>query len=170
MKFLIYLSLFVALAMNEAKAQLIIVTDEKSVNITESTLLQFEDNNSKGIILPANTTTSTEVTNGTFMFDQTDAKVKMYENNSWIDLSDTGDKSSIITNSSTDNGEGVIVGSEKTDAKGILVLESTDKAMVLPRVNDVVNDIISPYPGLMCYDITSKTIAFFDGKVWNFWK
>ena len=56
------------------------------------------------------------------------------------------------------------------DSKGILVLESTDKAMVLPRVNDVVNDIISPYPGLMCYDITSKTIAFFDGKVWNYWK
>jgi len=86
------------------------------------------------------------------------------------DRSDTGDKSSIITNSSKDNGEGVIVGSEKTDAKGILVLESTDKAMVLPRVNDVVNDIISPYPGLMFYDITSKTIAFFDGKVWNFLK
>ena len=53
MKFLIYLSLFVALAMNEAKAQLIIATDEKSVNTTESTLLQFEDNNSKGIILVA---------------------------------------------------------------------------------------------------------------------
>ena len=51
------------------------------------------------------------------------------------DRSDTGDKSSIITNSSKDNGEGVIVGSEKTDAKGILVLESTDKAIVLPRID-----------------------------------
>lgn len=170
MKSYLYSILFIVLAMNETNAQVIIATEKNTVNTTESTLIQFEDNNSKGIILPANTSKTNKITNGTFIFDQIDSKVKMYENNNWIDLSDTGDKSTIIINSSTDNGDGVIIGAEKSDADGVLVLESNDKALVLPRIDNAVTDIISPYPGLICYDKTSKTIAIFDGKVWNFWK
>lgn len=170
MKLYLYLFLFVSFITNKTNAQLIIATDKNTVNTTESTLVQFQDNDTKGIILPANTTTPINVSNGTFLFDQSENKVKMYENESWVDLSDTGDHSTIVSNNSFDSGEGVIIGADTSIVDGVLVLESTNKALVLPRVNDPVVNVISPYPGMICYDTKSKTIAIFDGKLWNFWK
>ena len=170
MKKYIYVFLFITLVMNEAKAQFIIATNESAVLSNQSTLMQFQDNDTRGIILPANINAQTSPTNGTFILDQSDKKVKMFENNSWVNLSEEGELSSLITNNSTDNGEGVIVGADSSNAEGVLVLESDDKALVLPRINDPVTNVNSPYPGMIAYDTKSKTIAIFDGKVWNFWK
>ena len=156
--------------MNEAKAQFIIATNESAVLSNQSTLMQFQDNDTRGIILPANINAQTSPTNGTFILDQSDKKVKMFENNSWVNLSEEGELSSLITNNSTDNGEGVIVGADSSNAEGVLVLESDDRALVLHRINDLVTNVNSPYPGMIAYDTKSKTIAIFDGKVWNFWK
>src|SRR5690606_40358244 len=44
----------------------------------------------------------------------------------------------------------VIIGAESSDADGILVLESEDKAMVLPMVEDT-DSILNPAPGMMVY-------------------
>jgi len=170
MKKSITILLFTLFFINITNAQIIIGTDINNITSTTSSLIQFQDNNSKGIILPANTQTPTSPTNGTFLYDQTDQKVKMYENNSWVNLSDIGDNSSLVKNVSDDNGDGIILGANSSSARGVLVLESSEKALVLPRVNDPVATVISPYPGMICYDTTSKTIAIFDGKKWNFWK
>ena len=169
MKKYIYLFLFV-LVINKANAQLIIATDNNNVKQTESTLIQFEDGYTKGIILPANTQVTTNPTNGSFTFDQSDRKVKMYENDQWVSLTPTGDSGAILTINSNDNGEGVIVGAETSTAEGVLVLESDDRALVLPRIDNPVVNVNSPYPGMIAYDTTSKTIAIFDGKLWSFWK
>lgn len=139
-----------------------------------NTILDFEESTTNGIILPAVNTAPTGLdamnNGGTFAFDLTDSKVKMYENGVWVELSDVGEKTALLTNSSDEVGDGVIIGAETTTAKGVLVLESDKDAMILPKVNQPEINVKSPYPGMICYDTASKTVAIFDGKVWNYWK
>ena len=107
------------------------------------------------------------------MFDKSDNKLKMYENNSWISLSDmTGNSSSIMANTTAEisSNSGVIIGSDNSAAKGVLVLESADKAMVLPWIQNPHINVKNPYPGMMCYDTSSRSLAVYDGSVWNYWK
>lgn len=141
----------------------------------ESTLLEFEDSatNTLGIILPSVLDASTiTVQNGTFLFDVATKKVRMFENSSWIDLSIVGDDSNLIIDPSNENtnSTGVIIGSETTTTPGVLVLEATDKAMVLPKIENPHLTVKSPYAGMMCYDTASKSLAIFDGINWNYWK
>lgn len=142
-----------------------------------STILDFnEGNNTRGIILStvnnvsnALATSSTN-NNGTFLLDKSDNKIKMYENNVWVALSGVGDSSQAFINPSAEIGEGLIIGSETTQSKGVLVLESDNKAMILPKIANPHTTVKSPYPGMICYDTVSKALAVFDGKVWNYWK
>ena len=138
-----------------------------------STVLDFNNasGNTKGLILPATSGLPTgTLVNGTFVFDVTDNKVKVYENDVWKPLSDAGNSSAVVANNSAEVGKGVIIGASSSTADGVLVLESTDKAMVLPQIATPHVNVKSPYPGMMCYDTTSKTLAIFDGSVWNYWK
>lgn len=145
----------------------------KTAVVGSNTLLDFDQSptNSKGIILPAVTNaTNVALTNGTFVFDVNTKKVRMVENNVWKDLSDAGNTSNLISNTSNDVGNGVIMGAETSAATGILVLEATDKAMILPKITNPHLTVKSPYAGMMCYDTVSKTLAVFDGTNWNYWK
>lgn len=137
--------------------------------------------NEKGIILPAvgSSPTYTVVSpttnnpnNGTFVFDRNLKKVRMYENGTWKDLSDgTGnDIPSAMVNASNEVGKGVIIGAQSSSAKGVLVLESTNKAMILPHIKNPHTTVKSPYPGMMCYDTVSNSLAVYDGTRWNYWK
>lgn len=163
---------------------------KQSVN-GNSTILDFEGNtltnspsdqnttNDKGIILPAvgsssnytivNPTTNNP-NNGTFIFDKTLSKVRMFENGQWKDLSEEGDSSKVLNNVSPEKGKGVIIGSTTTTAKGVLVLESTNKAMILPHIKNPDQTVKSPYPGMMCYDTATNSLAVYDGINWNYWK
>lgn len=139
----------------------------------KSTVLDFDNvsGNTKGLILPATSGFPTgTLVNGTLIFDLTDNKVKVYENDTWKSLSDTGNSSAVITNNSAESGKGVIMGEASSAADGVLVLESQDKAMILPKVATPHLSVKNPYPGMICYDTTSKTLAIFDGSVWNYWK
>lgn len=142
-----------------------------------STLLDFDNSTSniKGIILPAVENTPlglNENNNGTFLYDRTLQQVRMYENNDWVDLTDPGNSSTVQVNTSIENnqGQGVIIGSNTSNAKGILILESIDKALILPKINRPHENVKSPYPGMMCYDTESKSLAVFDGTNWSYWK
>ncbi|MCU7617548.1 hypothetical protein NZ698_10095 [Chryseobacterium sp. PBS4-4] len=145
-----------------------------------STLLDFNNvsGNTKGIILPAVNNVNDALASipsnnhGTFVFDKSENKVKMYENGTWKDLSNAGSSSQIITNSSSEISslQGTIIGSNTSNAKGILVLESTNKAVTLPQIANPHLNVINPYPGMMCYDTTSKSLAVYDGSTWNYWK
>lgn len=145
-----------------------------------SAILEFDNSsvNTKGIILPAvdNLTkvlaTDPVENNGTFLFDRTDDKVKMYEGNKWVSLSDAGSEAKITPNTSAENAsnQGAIIGADASLARGVLVLEAAKKAVILPWIQNPHTAVKSPYPGMMCYDTASRTLAVFDGVVWNYWK
>lgn len=138
-----------------------------------STILDFDNvpGNTKGLILPATSgLPNGTLVNGTLIFDIADNKVKVYENDTWKSLSDAGNSSMVAVNNSAESGKGVIMGDAASTADGVLVLESQDKAMILPKVATPHLSVKSPYPGMVCYDTTSKTLAIFDGLVWNYWK
>lgn len=145
----------------------------KQVVDGSSTVLDFNNvtGNTKGLILPATSGIPTgSLVNGTFVFDVTDSKVKVYENDVWKSLSDTGNSAAVVTNNSAELGKGVVMGASSSTADGVLVLESPDKAMILPQIAVPHTNVKNPYPGMMCYDTASKTLAVFDGAVWNYWK
>ncbi|SEH30343.1 hypothetical protein [Chryseobacterium culicis] len=125
-----------------------------------------------GIILPVVEVlpTGAAATNGTFLLDKTDLTIKMRQNDLWVPLSDPGSLTGTMPNTSAETGSGVIIGAASSPAQGVLVLESTSKALVLPKVNDPAANMKSPVAGTICYDTVSKTIAVFDGLNWSFWK
>lgn len=146
----------------------------KEVLESDSAVLDFDNTagNTKGLILPATSGLPSDesLANGTFVFDVTDNKVKVYENNTWKPLTDAGDSSSLSVNDSDDSGNGVIIGASASSAEGVLVLESDTKAMILPKIASPHIHVKNPYPGMICYDTASKTLAVFDGSVWSYWK
>lgn len=148
-------------------------------------LLDFASGTTKGIILPAVESLPTIPANGTFLFDARPAekKIKMFENGAWVNLSGIGNTNNLVPYSGTvDNAKQTIIGSKTTKVldgsgnyvdgivSGVLVLESPNKAMVLPKVSNPHLTVKSPYPGMMCYDTVRKAVAVFDGSVWNYWK
>lgn len=140
-----------------------------------STLLDFEDSasNTRAIILPAVNSAPTGLTsnnNGTFIFDKSDLKLKMFENGMWKNLSDAGNAAGATSNSGSELGQGITIGAPFSNAKGVLVLESSDKAMILPKISNPHINVKSPHVGTMCYDTVSKSLAVFDGLKWNYWK
>lgn len=136
-----------------------------------SGLLDFVDSTTKGIILPQveDSSTMTTVTPGTLVFDGTTSKVQYFDG-AWKDLSlNTGVTPILPTSSEANPNQGVIVGSDTSLARGVLILEASDKALILPKVIDPVTNVKSPYAGMMCYDPVKKVIAVFNGSEWNFW-
>ena len=146
-----------------------------------SVSLEFGTGN-KGILLPWVTgfSTVTGAVNGTLVYNTTDKKVYVKYASGWKDLSvdATGTTVDPITNvdgltlqNSLDDLDTAKVSiGTPTSTPGILVLEDTNKAMVLPKVASPHLTIINPAPGMMAYDTTSKQLAVFNGTVWSFWK
>lgn len=133
-------------------------------------ILDFASGTSKGIILPAVEILPAVPANGTFVYHKNDQKVKMFENGVWVNLSDVGDNTAILPYNGTATSKQTIIGATSTAAAGALVLESTSKALILPKVASPHLNVPSPYPGMMCYDTDAKALAVFDGAVWNYWK
>jgi hypothetical protein len=136
-----------------------------------SGILDFQAGTTNGIILPRvlNTENMILTQPGTLVFDLETSKVK-YFNGAWFDLSDkTGSNPALI--SGTDiSPTGVIIGATSSDATGVLILESSSKALILPKITDPVNNVKSPEAGMMCYDPSKKLICVYNGSEWFFWK
>lgn len=142
-------------------------------NVTgASTIMDFDDSpgNTKGLILPSVKTLPQSPANGNFVFDTNDGVVKMYEDDQWVELTEDGSTVDVIHNSSDEIGGGIIIGSDSSPADGILVLESPNKAIILPKVENPHLNMKSPYPGTICYDTVLKAVAVFDGSKWYYWK
>lgn len=169
----IYISIFLSLSSITSFAQ--VAMGKTNVNGTQ-TILDFEDSssNTKGIILPAVSTlptvSATTTANGTFLFDKNDFRIKVKENGSWKILSDTGSGTNLVTNSSAETSGKAIIGSNASNANGVLVLESTNKAVIFPKIANPHSSVQNPYPGMICYDTVSKSLAVFDGTRWSYWK
>jgi len=175
MKKIIYTTLF-CLSVHFASAQ--VALGGKTSVEGNNTILDFNNiaGNTRGIILSAVESAPTSLNsanNGTFLFDRTDKKVKMYEKNMWVDLSDEGTITTALianTNTTPEKDGSVIIGAESSSAKGVLILQSPNKAMILPKIENPHTNVKSPYPGMICYDTASKSLAVFDGSVWNYWR
>lgn len=146
-----------------------------TTTVNTKAILEF-GSEEKGIILPWVTSAGAVVSpsGGTLIFDSNDKKVKYFNSNtnSWIDMSIT---SGAVDTSIQDNyleqslRFKAIIGNTTTSKIGVLVLESADKALVLPKVDDVTLNFPNPEPGTIVYDSSRKKIAVYNGLVWAFW-
>lgn len=151
-----------------------------------SVLLEFANDNNKGIIVPYVRTlpTGSALVGGAIILDATNAtfaRMKFYNGTAWVDLS--GQDGNLVSpidyltaqpdavTAPETLGSKTIIGAPSSTADGVLVLESDTKAMVLPIVADVQN-IPSPSPGMMVYvnKTGAKRLAVFNGSKWSFWK
>lgn len=162
-------------------AQVIIGDAVGTAATKTSVLLEFANTNNKGIIVPYVRTlpAAAAANEGTILLDAstaTTARMRYSNGTSWVDLS--GQDANITTELSgqpstsvVETGAKSIIGATSSAADGVLVLESTTKAMVLPIVTDV-NNIPSPSPGMMVYvnKASAKRLAVYNGSKWSFWK
>lgn len=170
------------LLFNLGYSQVIIGDAVGTVPATQKTsvLLEFAANQNKGIILPCVKTlpSGANLTEGTLLLDAstpTSAKVMFY-NGSWQNLSsaNTSNVTTYLTNQPNlpeVSSAKTIIGASSSLADGVLVLESTNKAMVLPMVTDT-NNIPDPAPGMMVYinKTGAKRLAVYNGNKWTYWK
>ncbi|SDI39022.1 hypothetical protein [Chryseobacterium jejuense] len=135
-------------------------------------LLDFAVNTTKGILLPIVETLPADASEGTLLMDKNDKILKMKVESAWVPLSDPGSIAGVVfnTNAEITGQNRIIMGSSTTNAPGVLVLESSNKSLILPKIADPHINVKSPYPGMICYDTVSKTMAVFDGLKWSYWK
>lgn len=180
-KFVFCLSAFACLTF----AQVAIGKTEPITLTNDSVLLEFGDE-AKGIIVPQ-VTDAPGAVGGTFIFNSVDKVLEVWEgrnnngNGGWTDL--TKDTNVIpvsvgashgFSNSSPEllvsTATGVIIGASATDKPGALVLESTTKALVLPKVVNPHLNIKGAIAGTIVYDATSDMLSLYDGVKWSYWK
>lgn len=153
-----------------------VIIGSKQQFISSSSILEFPDNDTRGIVLPkVSSTLVVNPENGTLILDTVDKKVKYYKGDgAWEDLSvNNGD---VLDLSKQDalkeiKDAGTIISNDITEnINGVLVLDSTSKALVLPRVENPHLNIISPPAGTIVFDTKSKMLCIFNGKEWAFWE
>lgn len=141
----------------------------KEILSNESVLLEF-GTDSKGILLPSVQSVA-EASPGTFIFNTVVQSVQVLEGTEWKNL--TNENQAIVhsfSNTGTDVGEGVIIGAETSSKKGVLILESTTQAMVLPQVFEPHLNINGAIAGTIVYDTSCDMLAVYDGVNWSYWK
>lgn len=153
----------------------------KSSVSTNSVSLEFGDQH-RGLLLPWVDKTDDVVgaVNGTMVYTLNDKKVKVKYASGWKDLSVNTEGTTIdpvtfvdgaaIQNTTDENSTAKVSIGTPSSTPGILVLEDTDKAMILPKVADPNRNIVNPSPGMMVYDTTKKLLAVFNGSVWSYWR
>ncbi len=138
-------------------------------------ILDFGTDGDKGILLPRVLSISGAVP-GTLYFDTADSKVK-FQGSSLIDLSvkgvaqenefdTTAEGYANLTEEAT--SQGTVIGTEETGVPGVLVLDSVEHALILPKVSSFSN-IGDPEAGMIVYDQTTQLFCVYDGEKWAFW-
>ena len=147
----------------------------EKTNVDGSGILDFPMNTKKGIILPSvtNSLNMTPVTRGTLVYDATTKNVQYYDG-SWKSLNffgTAGTPRTLLPGNDLPNVKvGVIIGSTTSAAEGVLILESSTKALILPKVENPATTVIGPVAGMMCYDPVKNIMAIYNGTDWTFWK
>ncbi|MDO5615407.1 MAG: hypothetical protein Q4G16_04395 [Cruoricaptor ignavus] len=155
-------------------AQVIIGTG-KTAPSNNFVSLEFGTEN-KGIVLPmvSQTDINPQSVNGTFIFDPVAKEVMFLKNNVWTSLSNKAGKDNPINlnnqNMKSENENAKVSIGKPSSIPGILVLEDTDKAMILPLVSEPHKNIINPTAGTLAYDTKNQMLVVFNGTQWSFWK
>ncbi len=146
--------------------------------LTNSSILLEFGSEPKGIILPQ-VNAPTLAAGGTFIFDAADKSVKVKEekNNTfenWTNLTQNSVQGKLhsFSNAGVDfsGNNGVIIGKDSSLKPGVLVLESTTKALVLPKVSNPQTSMKGSIAGTIVYDTDSGMLAVYDGSTWSYWK
>ncbi|WDF46052.1 hypothetical protein PQ459_14220 [Chryseobacterium sp. KACC 21268] len=162
---------------NSINGQVIFGDNVGTATDKTSVLMEFANAGNKGLILPYITDKTGLTTPGSLILNATvptAAKIEYYNGSAWVDLSvQTADVSSYLALQliAKENANAkVVIGSPSSPADGILVLESSTKAMVLPIVSSY-QDIVNPAPGMMVLINNGgiKTLAVYNGNQWSFW-
>ena len=173
-------SIFLLGSIALSNAQVIIGDAAGTATNKTSVLLEFAKGSgtgNRGIVLPY-VTTYPPATGGTIILDATDAtkaRVRFYNDTEWKDLSGqdatVSSALTIQTPATESTTAKAIIGAQTSAADGVLVLESTTRAMVLPQVANV-QDILKPAPGMMVYinKAGAKRLAVYNGSKWSYWK
>lgn len=135
-------------------------------------LVDFPTGTTKGLILPqvTNNANMTDVSEGTFVFDGTTSRIKYYNGTAWVELTgQTGTSRALLAGAEQSRSKGVIIGAPDSTANGVLILESQDKALILPKIVNPAVNVKSPAAGMMCYDPAAKLVCFYNGSTWAFW-
>lgn len=139
-----------------------------------SGILDFEADGKSGIVLPWVTTLPTEsaLTGGVMIFDANLRKVLYYDNTNWVDLSKRVGQVDLTIQELVPESikSGTVIGALMSSVAGVLVLESSDKALILPKVVSPHLNIVNPMPGTICYDKVKKLVCIYNGNEWTFWK
>lgn len=140
----------------------------KSTVTNSSCLLEF-GNEARGIRLPLVTDASAMTTSeGSLVFDTATGSFRYYDGILWSDVTPGGTLGGAPSGS--DSGSGVIMGSNTTSASGgALFLEATNKALVLPIINNVELRILTPSVGLIAWDTAKKQVAVYNGVKWCYY-
>lgn len=139
-------------------------------------ILDFKLNDNRGIILPwvSSENVVTNPVGGTLIFDSNDKKIKYYRDGvipRWEDLSiNSGTVDTSIQSGFQETNNKTIIGAKTSIASGVLVLEASDKAMVLPKSVSPHLNVSHPVSGTMVFDTESKMLCIFNGTEWSFWK
>lgn len=173
----IFLVLIVLTFKSSLLAQVIFGDAVGTASDKTSVLMEFANSGDRGLILPYVTDKSAITTPGSIILDATTptaAKVKYYTGTVWVDLNvQSSNVSSYLTIqpvAKENSSAKVIIGSGTSTADGVLVLESSTKAMVLP-ITSSYQKIINPAPGTMTFISNGgiKTLAVYNGEQWSFW-
>ncbi|KRB56372.1 hypothetical protein [Flavobacterium sp. Root186] len=139
-----------------------------------SGILDFNAGGKAGIVLPWVTTlpTGTALTGGTIIYDANQKKVMYYNNAAWVDLSNHAGAVDLSIQTSVPEAakKGTVIGAQSSTVDGVLVLESQNKALILPKVASPQLNIVSPMAGTICYDTVKKLVCIYNGSEWTFWK
>lgn len=138
-------------------------------------IMDFPESATKGILLPRILDrTSVPVVPGAMAFNLTSQQIEIYHPDSgWESMAEPSvvlvEPLSAYSELSPENGVIISAGNfSTTPPVGVLVLESDDKALILPQVPDVTL-LPSPEAGMIAYDMSMQSMAIFNGSVWNFW-
>lgn len=138
-------------------------------------IMDFPADATKGILLPRVVNTN-EIPSaiGAMAFNLAEQRVELFHpTNGWVAMTENSE-TDIIALSNFDElnpANGVIISNEENTEDvpvGVLVFESTNKALILPQVVDVTL-MPSPQAGMIAYDMSRQSMAIFNGSVWSFW-
>ncbi|KFF04276.1 hypothetical protein [Flavobacterium reichenbachii] len=140
-----------------------------------SGILDFNAGGKSGIVLPWVSTlpTGAALAGGVLIYDTNLKKVMYYNGTAWVDLSLA---SGTAVDLSIQNGvpestiKGAVIGAQSSTTDGVLVLESSSMALILPKVVSPHLNIVKPLAGTICYDTVKNLVCVYNGSDWTFWK
>ena len=138
-----------------------------------SGIVDFGATGISGIVLPWVTTipTGDALTPGLLIYNAIQKKVMYYNGTDWVDLSiHAGAVNLTEQDAIPEVAGGTVIGALSSPVKGVLVLETTDKALILPKTGSPHLNIVKPMAGTICYDTNKKMMCVYNGTEWSFWK